>query len=505
MKGSDFDNILRNKVSEKEYLYSDAHWQSAKQFIDEKRASKRRWVFFYSCLAALTIGAASYILWPDYSANEQISFTNHSTKNTNKPFDQITNSAASTNSSSSNVEQEAEEKTSVKEQTQIEQTIGEANSSTIPPIKSKQTPPKKNLERGKESSTEALHEPYVQSNKVEAAPFGSTSLEKPSNQILTSSTLITGVSNQKTIASSNILKRGGQASISELIPNNHRIKESPLFLASTLKSAEYDEADIYIKSRSSKASRKRMLQIGTYGQLYLTEKATDVKYTIANDQLWSAGVLAIYPLTKSITLQAGLGYQHQQFDLSFTQRRISTTIVSNVETTSTPYVTASQHWEYLMDFSGGVATSVDSVQVTVHDTSYVTSYDTLETIVSDTSNATVKSNFVINSIEVPLFLNYSKPFGRWEVFGGAGIHLNYATSIQVASNAGSEQEMPTEDQVKSFGLDASVQLGLSYIISPELKLSLAPTYRMNATKRYEFIDRRSNYTGLTVSLLYRIR
>jgi hypothetical protein len=496
MKGNDFDNILRNKVSEKEYSYSDAHWQSAKQFIDEKRASRRRWVFFYSCLAALTIGAASYALWPDHT-NGQISSTNRSIKNTN------INATTSKSNKPSSTEEYTEQKPSIKDHTTIEQTIGESISSTIPPIKSKQTPPKKNFETNSESPYEAIQEAHIQSKEIHATPVSSIALEEMSDEIPTSSALIASVSNQKT-NDNNLISREGQASISDLVPTNHRIKESPLFLASYLMSTDDDESDIYIKSHPEKA-RKKMLQVGTYGQLYLTEKAVDVKYTIENDQLWSAGVLAAYPLTKSITLQTGLGYQHQQFDLSFTQRSISTKIVSDVETSLTTNVSTSQHWEYFMDFSAGVATSIDSMLVTVYDTSYVTHYDTFETIVSDTSHSTVKSNFVINSIEVPVFINYSKPFGRWEVFGGAGIHLNYATSIQVASNAGSEQEMPTKNQVKNFGLDASVQLGLSYIISPELKLSLAPTYRMNTTKRYEFIDRRSNYTGLTVSLLYRIR
>jgi len=489
MNGENLDKKLREKLAEKQYVYKDEYWVGAKQFIDQQNDSGRNRGFLWFALVALPlIGGAICLIPSSESLRQSLTYSPRITSSIElAPLIASQSDFAALNSGIHNTQIATSKPTTVKENLSDnkQSTSRKKQSSTLP----------KEYEIDHAVASSSASSIYISTratdefiSEPEANSLSATTMSESATMINIASTELTYTSvNVNEFATTK--SRAFEARLDSLLPFG---------LATQLD----QQAPILLKKKFSPAKASK-LSIGLYSQFYLPSTFTEDQYKLKEHSFWSAGALLSYPLTNSVAVSGGIGLQQQVTQLSLVTSKTSTSTDFVVDANNIPVITTSEEWQYEFRFSSGVPVFIDSNLITITDTTFIVEYDTTEIVTVDTNTSSHSANYRFNWIEVPLYLSYSKQLGRWDVFGAVGLHANYLASITV-DNSSADAPLPDKNQIRTVALDGSVQLGVSYYISTHLKANLAPTFRTNLTRRYDFVDNRNMYYGLTFGLFYKL-
>ncbi|MAX79437.1 MAG: hypothetical protein CL843_04575 [Crocinitomicaceae bacterium] len=474
MSENNLDKILRDKLAEKQYEYKDEYWNAAKQYIDTQNNSKknRSYFFFFLILpvAVISAGLAIYAL---------------SGKDTQSP-QQITS--------------QEEIKTNPKEK---------ENLST--PTTSPQTTSHSFTTVNETATKEAIHAQNSQSSTHGGVETSTTTADAIATQNASQQNLAKNISPQIGSQRSITDKQSTITTINTMSPPLKTEQEIGAcylpgidVMGTKLLTASMPEIK-EIRLKNSKLPQPKKFGYGIYGEYYFNPKDIVMDELQLNaQQLWSAGAFAEYGINKHFSVQVGVGYQHQNFQLVKTYDEISEWTDSDVTDNSYWNYDSTLQWQYNFTFNNGVPTYMDSNLVQLLDSTYISQFDTTYINKSDTQNLRSTARYRLNWIEVPLKLRYQHHFGRWDAYGAIGIYANYLASISKSTSTENAASFPELSDFNRFTLDGSLQIGVAYFLTPHLRISIAPSVRMDILQRYAFIDNRSVRFGLTSGIIYRL-
>lgn len=477
MSEDNIDKLLRDKLSGKAYPYDDAYWQSAQSYIQQQKQS--RGGISWSVLALIGVfialsGAAGTWLWlkPSSMAEEKTEKL-PTLRPTEMPSVQSEKGTVN-----SQIEHSSKSRVGYPEQAIKERKSELSNRD--------QTASAYNAPNGKKAH------PTVNNTSISShQQFNKQSFKSSRNPYSAEST---------NPFSNHTIKQDGTPSI----PHDTR-EERSLFDALTMepketKGLKHSKQGVAQLNQRFETSSPSLIGYGIFTNAFFMGAQENSGYAFENYREMAIGAFAQYQVSARWTIEGGLGYNSQRFNLQQEITSLTERTASTVTNHPEWQVTEQTETVYDMEFSGGVPVHFSSQQVTVYDSTLVDNFDTTYQTVTDTNHQRWSGNYTVNYIQLPLTVAYHYPINRWDVFASAGVIPHVRSGVQLR---GQEGTLDQPNPFREFSIDGTLGIGFQWDFTENWRIGVTGASRFALSRPYTITPNGFTRWGIQSHLMYR--
>ncbi len=489
MSNKRIEDILKNKLEGKQYAYDDAYWKSAKEYIDSQSAQGAKGAFwwFSSWMIWALLGSAALLgVGMYFSINPFTNSANDITSatKTQKTSENMANLRVET------IQEEGENSQSVVEKNAQETGFTSKKPKNITYSFNQESV----IHQNSISSSQSKNSFQESTRKNASSSLGNTQKSNAEKAVLT--TLQPGTK-QSLIDRNENAEQGVVASNrngAESLLNEFSSRK--LVRKLTLASKDFSAFSVTTNLKDDRINefslpRLNLWAVGVYGSYHVRNNSDQGRFSIGNQYQYSYGAMGEYAMKNGMHIQLGAGYSTENFHLTI-EPDFTIKSAEDWQINSTNQVV------YDFEFQNGIPLSVDSNYITVYDSILVTRYDTLY---SDSVKNTVRSNYQVQRIEIPMAVKFYKSFGHYEFFGATGINWGILVNAQPLSK--SENSVSVQNQVNFLSVNGTLRLGGSLYLTDRLKWSVAASSQYELIESFELVNRKRFIYGVHSSLIYR--